>query len=313
MKKDSTVVNINKLMLSNSAYNVEANGTIDLSNKKKLNLDFKGKFSDKWYELMKVYASKLRLRELNDKMLDVSNSIISKIFNSIFGFIKNMFSSPADYALYVPKLQNMGMITGDIDVQYKETKDSFGLDVNKFKLKANNFAVNASGQAKNEGKGEEDQYNLKANLSNYPFIVESLSNYVNRVTKSIGQSFFIFGKKLTISHNTSKRIEFFLRDISDHPKSASENLNLTIVNNNGSKCPAVGRYSSTEFCVVWHGFVFNLLLGEIAKNLTPDEMARSLLNVPIKGPRSIQREAGKLAKDIMGGLFGGLLGLDKKK
>ena len=132
------------------------------------------------------------------------------------------------------------------------------------------------------------------------------------------ESHYLWGRRYLFSVEEAEKKPSVRMDhrrilLTVRPKSTSENLNLTIVNNNGSKCPAVGRYSSTEFCVVWHGFVFNLLLGEIAKNLTPDEMARSLLNVPIKGPRSIQREAGKLAKDIMGGLFGGLLGLDKKK
>ena len=307
MQKNAALVKMNELRLNDAAHNVESTGRIDLNdtnNTNNIDLEFKSTFSELWYELMKIYASRLQLRDLKKQSFGLGNrSIISNIFNAILGFVVN---SRTNYSLYVPKLHQMGTIKGNIDIKYKQAKNSFKLNVNTFKIKTDKFTVDANGNAENIGQGK-DRYRLKALLVNYSHIVDGLVNYVNRVTQSTGQLFFIAGKKLTISKTTSDRIKFFLREVSDDPTSKSRNLRLTVVNTDGSKCPAVGKYSSKEFCSLWHGFIFNLLLAEITKNLDPTEMLKRLQN-PLNLPETVMKDAGKVAEGIVGGLFGGLLG-----
>lgn len=300
-KGGATSIKINKLLLKDAAYNLDASGTIGLGDTTKIDLDFTSKFSERWYRLMGIYVDKLQLGTLANKSFGVrSNSIVSDIFNSIFGFFTDLFRQRSSHSTYVPMLHTMGTIKGDFDIDYKSIKNGFGLEVDRFQLTTDNFEINAKGTARNLGQGGGDIYDLKARFTNYPLIVDSLVAYVNRVTQSVGRAFFISGKKLTISRAVSERIKFFLREVSDDPGSTSNNLNLTAVNKDGGRCPAVGQYSNKEFCSAWNSFVFNILLMEITKNLNPKEMSKKLL----QAPATIVQAPANVVRNILGGLFG---------
>ncbi|NRA74052.1 MAG: hypothetical protein HRU36_04865 [Rickettsiales bacterium] len=307
---DLTTVKVNKLQLRDTVHDIAVKGQIGLNNTKDIKLEFRSKFSDSWYELMKIYANRLRVKNIEGLSFGGGKeSIISGIFNAIFGFIKDMLQVRTSYSLYVPKLHKMGAIKGDIDLQYKGGKDRFKLNVNEFKIRTNKFLINANGNAENTGRGG-DKYKLKALFTNYSHMVDSLVGYVNRVTKSTGKMFFISGKKLTISQSISDRIKFFLKEVSDDPGSNSNDLRLTVINSDGAKCPAVGKYNNKEFCSLWHGFIFNLLLLQVTKELNPEEMLKTLQD-PLNIPLGITKDAGKVAKDVVGGILGGLLGQKK--
>jgi hypothetical protein len=300
-KEAATSIKINKLSLKDAAYNLDASGTIGLGDTTKIDLDFTSKFSERWYRLMGIYADRLQLGTLANKSFGVRrNSIVSDIFNSIFGFFTDLFRQRISHDIYVPMLHNMGTIKGDFDIDYESIKDGFGLQVDRFQLTTDHFEINAKGTARNSGQGGGDIYDLKARFTNYPFIVDSLVAYVNRVTQRAGRTFFISGKKLTISRAVSERIKFFLREVSDDPGSASNNLSLTAVNKDGGRCPAVGHYSNQEFCSAWSSFVFNIVFMEITRNLNPKEMSKRLL----QAPATIVQAPANIARTILGGLFG---------
>jgi hypothetical protein len=309
MSNDVVSVKLHKLLLKDAAYDIDTTGTVVLGGKDKFDLEFESKFSSKWYELMKIYANRLYIKNLDKKPFGSSNnSIVSNVLNAIFGFFTNMFSSNSARPAYVPKLHEMGVIKGDIDVTYAKLGKGFDLDIDTFQVNTDRFTIDASGSADNAGRGGGDRYDMKANITHYPYVVNELVAYVNRVSEASGRSLFVLGKTLVISKNVSDRIKFFLKEVSDDPLSTSDSLKLTIVNKDGGECPSVGKYSNKEFCAAWKGFVFNLLLGEIARNLNPEEMSKMLLKAPSNIVEKLPGQAGKVAKDIMG-----IFGLNKTK
>jgi hypothetical protein len=298
---DHTSIKINKLLLNDAAYNLDASGTIGLGKTTKIDVEFTGKFSDRWYSLMKAYADRIHLKFLENQDFGISkHSIVSDIFNAISDFFVDLFKRHTSHAAYVPMLHTMGTIKGDWDFDYEHIKDGFGLTVNKFQLITSQFEINAKGKARNQGKGDGDIYDLKARFTNYPVIVDSLVAYVNRVTQSVGRSFFISGKKLTISRPVSQRMIYFLREVSDEPNSTSNNLNLTVVNKDGSRCPAVGGYNNQEFCRAWDRFVLNLVFMELTRKFNPKGLPSTILQAPGK----IIGVPGKVVRNILGGVFG---------
>jgi hypothetical protein len=313
IENGSSSIKVNKLFLNDAAYNIDATGTLSMNGRDKLDMEFKSKFSNQWYNLARIYADKLQLQGFGKKSFaQTSNSVVLNLFSSVFGFFTDLFTLNVDHSTFVPKLHDMGLIKGNLNVDYKETGKKFELGLKKLKINTNMFAIDASGTAENPGTGAGDKYNLKALLTNYGYIVDSTVAYLNRVEHSAGKSFFvIFGKKLVISQNISNKIKFFLRRVSDDPNSNSNNLNLTIVNKDGGKCPSVGRYSNKEFCRAWESFIFNILLGELTGNLNPAEMSKRLLmapgNIVTNLPATVgnlPKAAGNFAKNLLGGLFG---------
>jgi len=295
---------INKLRLNDAIYDIDAKGSTDKETARKVNLIFSANFSDKWYDLMKIYANRLQLRKDEERLLATGNhSIFATIFNSVSGFIGNMLKEREKYASYVPNLHNMGTIQGDTSFQYKQIGKGFEVNITKFKLTADHFGIDATGEIENAGTGGGDKYQLKASLSNYSYILDSLVGYINRIAQNAGHTFFISGKKLTISQNVSTKIKSFIKEISDDPKSTSQDLKLTVMNKDGTTCPAIGKYNNKEFCSLWHSFVFDILLSHIVKALNPERILKDL-------PLTIEEDAGKIVKNVVGGIFGLF---DKKK
>jgi hypothetical protein len=278
VEEDDVFVNVNRFSVSNAAYNIEATGDIGLSNEKKFDLEFESKFSNRWHELMGSCANKLRLKKFKHKHFGKSkNSITSNVLNILFGFFIDTFSLRSNRSVYVPRLHEMGVVKGVIYITCKENNDGFVLDANKFQISTDRFKINASGEAENLSKSGGDKYNLKASITNYNYVVDSLVAYVNRISKRSGRKFFVSGKRVTISQAISNRIEDFLREISDNPEASSRDLSLTIVNRDGGKCPEVGGYSSKEFCAAWKSFVIRIALGEVKKALKSELLYKAPL------------------------------------
>lgn len=310
-ENDKITIDLDTFVFNDSLQKIDLPGRFIFSDKGIVaDAKFEGAFSSKWYELMKIYATKLDLNTFFGKTeakikAPAQKSIFSIIFGTIWGFVHDMFGSGSEpRPAYVPKLHEMGKITSKADIAYAKMSNGFDLQVNDFKLKANQFSVQLNGDVHNHGVG--DIYNLKAKLQNYPYIVDTASDYMNRIFSSMGRVLFIFNRQLNLSPPVKNKIKLFLRSVSDDPEASSDNLSLTAINKDGRTYPSVGKYNSEEFKVVWNNFVLKVIFMQIEGSL---ESFGKLLANPVEIPLEIGEVAGKtvkkLAESVLGLLEGG--------
>lgn len=308
--KSDTTIDINQFVLNDALHKVNLSGGIRSAKKISINTKFTGEFSPNWYELMKVYANKINLEPLfrnahSSRAQD--GSIFAIMFNAVAGFIKDTFVKGTANAAYVPKVHEIGKITSNINVAYEPTSNGFNMDLNRFDFKTNKYAIDASGNI--DSKGHSDIYNIKSHLTNYEYIVDEASGYINRILEGSGRLFFLFKKPFKLSPPITSSIKILLRKISDSPTDESNNLSLTIINKDGGKYPAVGKYSSEEFKVVWNNFVYKILFMQIAENLDVRKLA-DLLKDPLNIPLNVTEGTAETVHDIARGMLG-LFGVGK--
>lgn len=310
LDKSDITIDINTLVLDDALHKVNLSGGIKYAKKISINGKFAGEFSRNWYELMKVYANKVNLEPAFKHSYSpraTDGSVFAIMFNAVAGFIKDTFIGGTAHTAYVPKMHEVGKITSNVNVIYQPTSRGFNMNLNKFDFKTNKYSINASGSI--DSQGGSDIYNIKSHLTNYEYIVDEASGYINRVLESSGRVFFLFKKPFNLSPPITKSIKLLLRNVSDAPDDESSNLSLTIINKDGGKYPAVGKYTSNEFKVVWNNFVYKILFMQIAENIDVRKLA-GLLKDPLNIPLNVTEGTTETVRDIAKGVLG-LFGVGK--
>jgi hypothetical protein len=251
---------INKLNLQDNLINIAVKGDAS-SNINNLSLDLKSdsRFSEAWYQLMRVYAQTLKPNKVSS-----GSSHNSSIFKSIFDSLKSQFSTNSSlvYAAYVPRLQDFGQIHNQIKLNIKssDNKQNYDITVKNLTFEVEPYSLAVSGNL--QQKQNQQAYDGKLALNGYGLIVNDLFGYSKRITSALGRKFFIGNLGVNLTEQTRFEIQSFIKQISDEPNANSINITLSAHKGFNETYPAVGRYSSQEFGMLWNKLIATIVIGE---------------------------------------------------
>jgi len=269
---DDLELHIDHFNLSDRLQNISLKGKI-INSPTSLVADLSGKmnFSNKWYDLMKVYVNSASFDGVRFSLFGHTNekSIISSIFTPLDNFLNTNFAgqklSNKDY--YIPKLHKMGEISLAAKTSYKSLgNDDFALEVDDFELSTNLFSLRLSGNLEN--KNDKDSYKIDLKAAKYPTMVDTVVGYVNRVISGSNYNILLSGKQLEINAKTSSKIKALLKKISNSPNNPDDNLEITLKKSKDQQYPSAGKYSSAEFGTLWNIFVAQLVADKVQEVVT---------------------------------------------
>ncbi len=256
------------------------------------------RFTKKWYQFMKTYAESIDFSKANLRFFaeEPKNSILSAILSPVQSFVDAMFlkKSSDTKQRYVPKLHELGNIESKVKLSLDTYEDgSFELDLDTFKLSTNQYAISASGDIKNKYK--RDSYNFEISLKSYPRFVDITTNYINRLSESMGYKFLILDTSFQISENTSKAIKKLAQKLSNNLNNSTMDSEIKIQKTQEHKYPEVGKYSPKEFKIIWNQFLLQLVSEPISSAIK--DMAKKLKNHPKASEKEIS------SKNSLGSIF----------
>lgn len=259
-------IDINSFLLEDDIEKINISGKILLDGyRKEIDLDAKMEFTERWYDLMKIYSKLFNPKSVNFSLFpDTKNSIVSVIFSPISGFFNGVFgkNSSGMRQNYVPRLHEFGKIESKINLIKKPgIQKEFSINLETFKLSTNQYSISASGDLSNHN--QKDEYRFEADLVSYPKLVDVATNYVNRLSSSSGYDFILLGSTLHISDNTSNTIKSMIQKVSEEPSLSRVDAKIKARKTAENKYPEVGRYSSEQFGVMWQEFISQLVFEKV--------------------------------------------------
>jgi hypothetical protein len=259
-------VYIDRFNLNDKLENISLEGkVINAANSFAIDLSGKMSFSQKWYDLMRVYVNSTSFDNARFDIFGDTNdqSIVSKIFTPIDRFLNtNINGNKGNKDFYIPKLHKMGEISIAAKTKYSAlASNDFSLEIDKFQLSTDMFSLGLSGDLDN--KDDKDSYDFDLEVKNYPIIVDTIIGYVNRVIRGSSYNILVAGKHFEINEKTSGKIKDLLRKISNAPNKVDTSLKITLKKKNSEKYPSAGKYSSAEFGRLWNLFIAELVVDKI--------------------------------------------------
>lgn len=266
VSSDGLELYIDKFDLRDSLENIYLEGkVINAANSFALDLSGKMNFSQKWYDLMRVYVNSTSFDKARFDIFGHTNnkSIVSQIFSPIDQFFNtNIGGNKGNKDFYIPKLHKMGDISIAAKTGYNSLGgDDFALKLDNVEISTSAFLLKLSGDLDN--KNDKDNYNFDLEATNYQMIVDTIVGYINRVIKGSSYNVLISGKHFEINDKTSSKIKALLRKISNAPNKLDGNLKIKFKKSRGETYPSAGRYSSAEFGTLWNLFIAELVVDKI--------------------------------------------------
>lgn len=257
--KDSIFdMSIENLNLKDNMLNLSLSGDIYSDNSTlELDLVSNSKFSENWYQLMKIYAQKFA------KHSQVTKSKSHSLFGSLWNDFKLLLGkgNAAVYASYVPRLQDYKNIRNNVSLKLESGKSNYTLSVKKLDFVVEPYSLVAKGSYQQQ-EGQQ-AYSGEFNLNNYDLILDDAFAYTKRITAAMGRKLFLGDSALNLSDYTCAEIKRFVRQISNEPNSNAPNISIAVSKKPASKFPAVGKYDATEFAIIWMQFTTNVLVNEV--------------------------------------------------
>lgn len=253
-RADRVELDIKKLELKDNLENISLTGGV-ISDSKSVSLDLTSdsSFSERWYNLMQVYAQKFA----NFTPKKQSRTLLGQLFVDLRDKIGS--NNKLVYAAYVPKLQEYGQIHNRVKMNLENSAANYIMQLDEFDFAVKPYSVNVSGSYNQQG--DANAFNIKVKLSDFSHIYHDAFSYVQRVVSTYGKKLLIGSSVFNFSEKTKSDLKDFILSLANNV--SGQDVTITASKTMSSKFPAVGKYNAAEFAAAWLQFTSTIVVNEV--------------------------------------------------